>query len=148
MAQLADRSMSRVYEALVWGVPSAQRGVVDAPIGRDQRDATKMAVVIDGRPARTHYEVLEVFHVPTSIAYVECRLETGRTHQIRVHMSSIGHPVVGDAGYNGVRPALSADRPMLHAREVAFDHPTTGTRCTVQAPLADDFGRLLARLRG
>jgi 23S rRNA pseudouridine1911/1915/1917 synthase len=148
VGQLASRTMSRVYRALVWGIPSAQRGVVDAPIGRDQRDATKMAVVVDGRPARTHYEVLEVFHEPTAIAHVECRLETGRTHQIRVHMSSIGHPVVGDAGYNGVRPALHADRPMLHACEVAFDHPSSGERCTVQAPLADDFVRLLDRLRG
>lgn len=147
VGQLSGRTMSRVYEALVWGIPAAQRGVVDAPIGRDQRDATKMAVVVDGRPARTHYEVLEMFHEPTAISLLECRLETGRTHQIRVHMSSIGHPVVGDAGYNGVRPALHAERPMLHAREVAFTHPATGERCTVRAPLAADFAALLAGLR-
>jgi 23S rRNA pseudouridine1911/1915/1917 synthase len=145
--QLSRRTMARVYEALVWGIPAARRGVVDAPIGRDQRDATKMTVTVDGRPARTHYEVLEGFHVPTDVAFVECRLETGRTHQIRVHMSSIGHPVVGDAGYNGVRPALRATRPMLHAREVSFDHPVDGRRVTVAVELAADFTALLERLR-
>lgn len=146
--QLSRRTMARVYEALVWGVPAARRGVVDAPIGRDQRDATKMTVSVDGRPARTHYEVRDEFHVPTDVAFVECRLETGRTHQIRVHMSSIGHPVVGDAGYNGVRPALRAVRPMLHAREVSFDHPLDARRVTVDVALAEDFSALLDRLRG
>jgi 23S rRNA pseudouridine1911/1915/1917 synthase len=146
VAQLAVRSVSRVYSALVWGIPVSVNGVIDAPIGRDQRDPTRMAVVVDGRASRTHYSVERAFHVPKDAALLECRLETGRTHQIRVHLASIGHPVVGDAQYGGVRPGLAPRRPMLHARELAFDHPRDGVRRTCTAALPADFAALLDQL--
>ena len=144
--QLTMRSVTRVYSAIVWGVPTSLNGVIDAPIGRDQRDPTRMAVVVDGKPSRTHYAVERTFHVPKDISLVECRLETGRTHQIRVHLASIGHPVVGDAQYGGVRAGVRAGRPMLHARELAFDHPRTGERRTVTSELPNDFASLVAAL--
>lgn len=144
--QMSQRTVTRVYTALVWGVPSSQQGVIDAPIGRDQRDPTRMAVVVDGRASRTHYVVQRQFHVPKDAALIECRLETGRTHQIRVHLASIGHPVVGDANYGGVRPGIHAPRPMLHAKELAFDHPRTGDRVDWSAPLPDDFAKVLTAL--
>ena len=144
--QLTNRSVTRVYSAIVWGVPASLNGVIDAPIGRDQRDPTRMAVVVDGKPSRTHYAVERTFHVPKDISLVECRLETGRTHQIRVHLASIGHPVVGDAQYGGVRAGVRAGRPMLHARELAFDHPRSGERHTVTCHLPNDFASLVATL--
>ncbi|MFZ9913027.1 MAG: RluA family pseudouridine synthase [Ilumatobacteraceae bacterium] len=146
VVQLASRSVTRVYSALVWGVPISLNGVIDAPIGRDQRDPTRMAVVVDGRASRTHYAVERSFHEPKDAALVECRLETGRTHQIRVHLASIGHPVVGDATYGGVRAGLKAGRPMLHAKELAFDHPTSGQRSTYTAPMPPDFAALVTSL--
>ena len=146
VAQLAVRTVSRVYSTLVWGNPVSVNGVIDAPIGRDQRDPTRMAVVVDGKPSRTHYALEHSYHSPKESALLECRLETGRTHQIRVHLASIGHPVVGDAQYGGVRPGLSPRRPMLHARELAFDHPRDGERRTFTAELPSDFAALLATL--
>lgn len=146
VAQLTERSVTRVYSVVVWGIPASVNGVIDAPIGRDQRDATRMAVVVDGRPSRTHYAVERSFHVPKEASLVECRLETGRTHQIRVHLASIGHPVVGDAQYGGVRAGLRAGRPMLHARELAFDHPGSGERQSFSAAAPDDFTALVASL--
>ena len=144
--QLSSRSVTRVYSVLVWGNPISLNGVIDAPIGRDQRDPTRMAVVVDGRASRTHYAVQQSFHEPKDAALVEGRLETGRTHQIRVHLASIGHPVVGDATYGGVRAGLRAGRPMLHAKELAFDHPRTGERRTFTTPTPQDFSALLALL--
>jgi 23S rRNA pseudouridine1911/1915/1917 synthase len=144
--QLSSRTVTRVYSVVVWGLPVSAHGVIDAPIGRDQRDPTRMAVVVDGRPSRTHYVVEQKFHVPKECALVECRLETGRTHQIRVHLASIGHSVVGDPTYSGVRAGLRVGRPMLHARELAFNHPRTGERHTFTAPLPADFSALLATL--
>ncbi len=146
VGQLASRSVTRVYSVLVWGVPVSMNGVIDAPIGRDQRDPTRMAVVVDGRASRTHYAVQRAFHEPKDAALVECRLETGRTHQIRVHLASIGHPVVGDATYGGVRAGLRAKRPMLHAQELAFDHPVSGERRAFTATTPADFDDMLAAL--
>jgi len=144
--QLTNRSVTRVYSAIVWGVPASANGLIDAPIGRDQRDPTRMAVVVDGKPSRTHYAVERSFYEPKSVSLIECRLETGRTHQIRVHLASIGHPVVGDAQYGGVRAGVKAARPMLHARELGFDHPRTGKRCTLTSELPKDFASLVAIL--
>jgi 23S rRNA pseudouridine1911/1915/1917 synthase len=144
--QLTLRSVTRVYSVVVWGIPTSLNGVIDAPIGRDQRDPTRMAVVVDGRASRTHYAVERSFHVPKDASLVECRLETGRTHQIRVHLASIGHPVVGDAQYGGVRAGLKASRPMLHARQLGFDHPRTGDRREFTSDLPADFAALVASL--
>ncbi len=147
VAQMTARSVTRVYSALVWGIPASVNGVIDAPIGRDHRDVTRMAVVVDGRASRTHYALEQSFHTPREASLLECRLETGRTHQIRVHLASIGHPVVGDAQYGGARAGIRAGRPMLHARELAFDHPRTGERVTFQAAAPADFAAVVATLR-
>ncbi len=142
ISQFADHTATRRYEALVWGHPAAPHGIIDAPIGRDRRDPLKMAVVADGRAARTEYEVSTRFDRPAEVARVRCRLETGRTHQIRVHLTSIGHPLVGDTVYGGRRPTLGLTRPFLHAAELAFDHPATGERVTFESPLPADLVEL------
>src|SRR5205807_5681894 len=115
VAQLRARTVDRGYLALTWGRFESPAGLVDAPVGRAAADPTRMAVTGRGREARTRYEVLDAFEEPTATTLVECRLETGRTHQIRVHLAAIGHPLVGDARYRGARPALPLDRPFLHA---------------------------------
>ncbi|NBP50840.1 MAG: RluA family pseudouridine synthase [Actinobacteria bacterium] len=143
VAALSRREVERRYWALVWGVPSVAQGVIDAPIGRDQREPTRMAVVAGGREARTRYEVVRRFSVPRPSAQLECRLETGRTHQIRVHLSSIGHPVVGDAVYGGSRGGISAARPMLHAHLLAFVHPVTGGAMRFESPVPADMAAVL-----
>ena len=145
--QFATHDATRVYIALVWGHPSAPHGVIDAPIGRSRRDPLRMAVVADGRWARTEYRVLERYDEPAELALLECRLETGRTHQIRVHLSSINHPLVGDPVYGQRRPKLQVERPFLHAAELAFDHPTSGERVTFRSELAPDLATRLATLR-
>ncbi len=137
--QFADHSATRRYDALVWGVPEAPHGIIDAPIGRDRGDPLKMAVVNGGRHARTDYRVIGSYASPAVVSRLECRLETGRTHQIRVHLASIGHPLVGDPTYGQRRPMLGLTRPFLHAAELAFDHPDTGQRVTFTSPLAPDL---------
>jgi 23S rRNA pseudouridine1911/1915/1917 synthase len=145
-SQVATRRATRRYVALVWGHPSAAHGIVDAPIGRDRRDPLRMAVVADGRPARTEYWLVERFTMPAELSRLECRLETGRTHQIRVHLASIGHPLVGDPTYAQRRPVLGLGRPFLHAAELAFDHPTTGERLEFRSELPADLAAMLASL--
>jgi 23S rRNA pseudouridine1911/1915/1917 synthase len=145
--QFARREASRRYVALVWGHPEAPHGIIDAPIGRDRRDPLRRAVVADGKPARTEYEIVELFDEPYDLALLGCSLETGRTHQIRVHLASIGHPLVGDVTYGRRMQKLGLERPFLHAAELAFDHPATGERETHTSPLADDLAELLASLR-
>ena len=144
--QLVDHSATRGYLALVWGHPTTTAGLVDAPIGRSRRDPTKMAIVADGKEARTRYEVLRTFDMPEHFALVRCELETGRTHQIRVHLSAIGHPVVGDPIYRGDRRAFRVARPLLHAAHLEFDHPITGERMGFDAPMAADMAAVLAQL--
>ncbi len=139
IAQFADHTATRRYDAVVWGIPDAPHGIIDAPIGRDRGDPLKMAVVSGGRPARTDYRVVGSYSSPASVSRIECRLETGRTHQIRVHLASIGHPLVGDPVYGQRRPVLGLTRPFLHAAELAFDHPSTGERVTFTSPLAPDL---------
>ena len=128
----------------MWGVPDAPHGIIDAPIGRDRGDPLKMAVVANGRFARTDYRVLGSYSAPAVVSRLECRLETGRTHQIRVHLASIGHPLVGDPTYAQRRPMLGLTRPFLHAAELAFVHPATGERVTFHSPLAADLEAWLA----
>ncbi len=139
---LAAHDVERRYDALVWGVPASPRGVIDAPIGRSVRRPTRMAVREGGRGARTAYEVVASYRDP-DVARLVCRLETGRTHQIRVHLQAIGHPVVGDAAYGGQRPGITLDRPFLHAGGLAFAHPVTGDPVAVEEPLAPELVTLL-----
>jgi 23S rRNA pseudouridine1911/1915/1917 synthase len=147
VAQLQARSVERLYLALVKGHVEAPVGVVDAPIGRSSRDPTLMAVVAEGREARTRYEVEQRFDAPAPCTLVVCRLETGRTHQIRVHMAAIGHPVVGDPRYGaGRRDGLRTPRLFLHAYRLAFDHPATGERVSWTSPLPPDLEAVRAGL--
>jgi 23S rRNA pseudouridine1911/1915/1917 synthase len=146
VAQLAARAVERRYVALVLGVPEPRAGVVDAPIGRSARDPTRMAVSARGRPARTHYRVEEAYARPVAAARLRCRLETGRTHQVRVHLAAIGHPVVGDARYGGDRQPLPSPRPCLHAARLGFRHPSTGEAMAFESPLPPDLEEVLARL--
>ncbi|MFN8017876.1 MAG: RluA family pseudouridine synthase [Acidimicrobiales bacterium] len=145
--QLAARTVARQYRTLVWGHLESPRGVVDAPIGRSPKHPTKMAVTERGKPARTRYEVVRSFDDPVVVSELECRLETGRTHQIRVHLSAIGHPVVGDERYRGVRQSLACPRPFLHAELLGFEHPATGEHLELTSPLPADLREVLDRLR-
>lgn len=145
--QFSAHLATRRYVALVWGHPSAPHGIVDAPIGRDRRDPLKMAVVANGRYSRTEYQLLELFNRPTDLALLECHLHTGRTHQIRVHLTSIGHPLVGDSAYGDRRPILGVARPFLHAQNLTISHPGTGEELTFSCPLAPDLAEKLKTLR-
>ena len=143
-AQLQDHTLARTYEAVAVGNFREDRGTVDAPIGRCPSDRKKMAVVDrGGRSAVTHWEVVERF---PGYTYVECRLETGRTHQIRVHMAYIGHPILGDTVYGAKKPVPGLAGQCLHAAELRFLHPRTGEPVTVEAPLPDWFRAVLERL--
>jgi len=139
VAALAARDVGRRYRTLVWGHPANPIGVIDAPIGRDHRDPMKMAVVVDGKPARTQYRVLRGFREPADVSELECRLETGRTHQIRVHLAAIGHPVVGDGAYGGARSGVTPPRPVLHAAELSFEHPATHETMSFSSTVPDDL---------
>lgn len=142
-AALAARQVSRVYAAVVAGAVTDDRGLIDAPIGRSTQRRTRMAVVADGREARTHYEVRARSHDDPAVSYLTCRLETGRTHQIRVHLSAIGYPVLGDPTY-GTRPSRAGfDRVALHAEELGFAHPSSGEQVRFEAPLPADFRALV-----
>jgi 23S rRNA pseudouridine1911/1915/1917 synthase len=147
VAALGAREVDRRYLAIVHGVPATARGTVDAPIGRSRRQPTRMAVATGGRDARTSYEVRERFEQPVPAALVECRLETGRTHQIRVHLAAIGHPVVGDDTYGPRGAAPPAPRPMLHAYRLGVRHPITGQPLTFASPIPDDMEAVLDGLR-
>jgi 23S rRNA pseudouridine1911/1915/1917 synthase len=145
--QLAERSVLRRYLTLVWGALASAEGLIDAPIGRSKRESTKQAVVVDGRDARTRYAVLESFEEP-ECTLLACRLETGRTHQIRVHLDAIDHPVVGDDRY-GARPdRMDLERPFLHAETLGFEHPDSGEWMQFTTPLPADLDQVLRRLRG
>lgn len=143
---LSQRSVHRRYVALVWGHLAQRNGTIDAPLGRDPRDPLRRAVVIDGKPARTRFHVLSEFRDPTLMSLANCELETGRTHQIRVHLAAIGHPVVGDATYGGDRPTLQAPRPLLHAAEIAFEHPVSGDEIRLTSELPGDFAAVLSTI--
>lgn len=145
--QLAARTVERRYTTVVWGSPASDQGTVDAPLGRSPRHPTRMAVVTGGREARTHFVVTARFAEPAVCARLTCRLETGRTHQIRVHLQAIGHPVVGDAAYGGVRQSLHAPRMVLHAERLGFTHPATGAWLTFDSPLPPDLAAFIATLK-
>ena len=132
--QFKERAVSKAYLAAVTGYPEPERAVIDAPVGRHPRSRTRMAVVSTGREAVTEYDVLRRLR---GYSLVEARPRTGRTHQIRVHLASVGHPVAGDAVYG--RPAPGLDRHFLHASRLAFDHPRTGKRLEMKCELPDDL---------
>ncbi len=142
--QIGEKSAKRIYLALVEGNITEDSGRVDAPLGRSQVDRKKIAVVEDGRQAATRYYVLERFG---DLTLVECHLETGRTHQIRVHMKHIGHPVVGDPVYGIRKQRYRLDGQLLHAARLEFTHPETGERMKFEAPLPEDFQEVLGMLR-
>lgn len=144
-AQLKAHSLNRSYRAIVHGVVKEDEGNVDASIGRDEKDRKRMAVnQKNGKPAVTHYRVLERFREYT---YIECRLETGRTHQIRVHMTSIGHPLLGDEVYGARKSPFHLEGQTLHAYMLGFQHPATGEYVEVTAPLPAYFQKLLEILK-
>ena len=143
-AQLADHSLYREYEAVCVGVLKEDAGTVDAPIGRNPTDRKKMAVDRkNGRPAVTHWSVLARYPGHT---HIRCRLETGRTHQIRVHLASLGHPLLGDTVYGAKKPVPGLAGQCLHARRLSFVHPRTGERLTLECPLPAWFEQVLTKL--
>lgn len=157
--QFEQRTVEKIYRAWVWGVPDPESGTVDKAIGRHPRDRKRFSTQPGGKRAVTHYRILEEHEI---VSELELRIETGRTHQIRVHCRSMGHPVVGDSDYNGRSKRLKTlsvrdrewgarileimSRQALHAYEIGFKHPWTGTRMELHAPLPDDFLRLRSLL--
>ena len=157
-----DGRLERTYLAIVWGLPERRQGTINAPIDRSTANRQRMAVSRGGnaREAITHYEVMELFGLPPVASLVACRLETGRTHQIRVHMAHIGHPLLGDpvygAGFRTSAKKLGEDaqialkalnRQALHATSLGFEHPRTGKALNFESPPPDDFAMLLTALR-
>lgn len=142
--QLKNHSMNRIYIALLEGVLKVDSGTIDQNLGRNPQDRKKFAVVQDGRRAVTHYRVIERFKNNT---LVECRLETGRTHQIRVHMAYIGHPLVGDPMYGYKKQRFNLQGQLLHAKKLGFIHPTTLKYMEFEVPIPDYFEKVLNILR-
>jgi 23S rRNA pseudouridine1911/1915/1917 synthase len=152
VAQLSSRSAERRYQALVWGHVESNEGLIDAPIRRAPSDPTRMAIRVGGKEARTRYQVAGRYSAPVPMTLLACRLETGRTHQIRVHLSAIGHPVVGDVRYRrqgrwppGLR-RLPPERVWLRAAALSFDHPGTGERRSFSSPLPGELTAVLDQL--
>lgn len=143
-AQLQDHSLARTYECVVVGNLKADSGTVDAPIGRSRSDRKKMAVVAGGRPAITHWEVLTRY---PGVTHLRCRLETGRTHQIRVHLAYIGHPILGDTVYGNKKPVPGLTGQCLHATGLRFLHPRTGRPVELTCPRPEEFERMLVKLQ-
>lgn len=142
--QLVNKTVTRKYTALVHGHIAHEKGTIEAPIGRDQKDRQKQAVVDNGKHAVTHFQVIERYG---EFTLVECRLETGRTHQIRVHMNYIGFPLAGDPKY-GPKKTIDFGGQVLHAGVLGFEHPVTKEYLEFEAPLPEDFKQLLEELRG
>ncbi|MBO4779630.1 MAG: RluA family pseudouridine synthase, partial [Selenomonadaceae bacterium] len=144
-AQIKDKIAARTYLAIVHGVLRDNAGIISGAIGRDKSDRKKMAIVPDGKPAVTEFKVLERFE---SFTYVECKLQTGRTHQIRVHMTAIGHPLLGDTKYTARKNPFDIAGQTLHSHTLSLIHPTTQERMTFTAPLPNDMKDILDKLRG
>lgn len=142
--QIKEHSLDREYRAIIYGKLKQKNGTVDAPIGRDPHNRKKMCVTsLNSKNAVTHFEVLDEFN---GFSYIKCRLETGRTHQIRVHMAYLGHPVAGDPVYGpGGKPALPGGQ-CLHAATLGFTHPVSGERIKIEAPLPDYFSDFLKKV--
>lgn len=143
--QFKDHSIKREYYALVEGRFSKESGTIDKPLGRNKKDRLKMDIVEDGRRAVTHYEVLKQYDKGVSL--IKCTLETGRTHQIRVHMASIGHPLVGDQTYGFKKQKFKIEGQALHAKTLGFIHPSTGEYIEFTSDLPEYFEELIRKLR-
>lgn len=138
-----ERRVERYYDVIVRGVPDAERGMINVPVGRAKVGRMKMEVRADGKPSQTRFEVMAS---DGEFSHLKCQLITGRTHQIRVHLAYIGHPVVGDLLYGGRRSGNGAsENQLLHASRIAFDHPMTGERIDVSSPLPERFQPFLQR---
>ena len=142
--QLYDHSITRKYHAIVYGNIKEEEGTVNAPIGRSLKDRKKMGIVMDGKHAVTHYKVLK--RLKKGFTYIECQLETGRTHQIRVHMASIKHPLLGDDVYGPKKSKYTLEGQCLHAKVLGFVHPRTGKYMEFEVPLPEYFEKLLNKL--
>jgi 23S rRNA pseudouridine1911/1915/1917 synthase len=143
--QISTKSAQRTYLAVVHGNIKEEEGIIKGDIGRHPTDRKRMAIVQEnGKPAVTHFKVLERFGDYT---LVECRLETGRTHQIRVHMTSIGHPLVNDPKYGSRKTPFGIKGQALHSRQLTLKHPVTGEKLTFEAPLPEDMEKILSALR-
>ena len=141
--QLADHTLARTYECIVTGNLREDSGTVDAPIARDSRDRKRMAVVSGGRRAVTHWEVIARY---PGYTHIRCQLETGRTHQIRVHMAYLGHPILGDTVYGAKKPVPGLTGQCLHAVALRFLHPRTGEAVSLSCPLPEEFTAMLRRI--
>lgn len=141
--QLQDHSLARTYEAIVVGNFREETGTVDAPIARHRTDRKRMAVAADGRRAVTHWKVLERY---PGYTHIQCNLETGRTHQIRVHMAYLGHPILGDTVYGAKKPVPGLTGQCLHAVALRFLHPRTGEAVSLSCPLPEEFTAMLRRI--
>ena len=144
-AQIKDKIATRTYLAIVHGVIADNAGIITGAIGRDKLDRKKMAITPDGKPAVTEFKVLERFE---NFTYVECKLQTGRTHQIRVHMKAIGHPLLGDTKYSARKNLFEITGQALHSHTLSLIHPTTQERMIFTAPLPDDMKNILVSLKG
>ena len=142
--QIKNKTATRNYLAIVYGVISDNAGIITGAIGRDKIDRKKMAVTADGKSAVTEFKVLERFK---NFTYVECKLQTGRTHQIRVHMAAIGHPLLGDSKYTARKNFFDIEGQALHSYTLTLTHPTTGEIMKFTAPLPDDMQKILSELR-
>lgn len=143
-AQIKNKSATRTYRAIVYGVLKDDAGIITGAIGRDKFDRKKMALTPDGKPAVTEFKVLERFK---NFSYVECKLQTGRTHQIRVHMTAIGHPLLGDTKYTSRKNFFDISGQALHSYTLSLIHPTTSEQMNFTAPLPDDMEKILLNLR-
>lgn len=143
-AQIKDKTATRTYLAIVHGVLNDNAGIITGAIGRDKIDRKKMAITPDGKPAVTEFKVLERFE---NFTYVECKLQTGRTHQIRVHMTAIGHPLLGDTKYTARKNPFEIQGQALHSHTLSLIHPTTKEQMNFMAPLPDDMIKILNTLR-
>ena len=144
-AQIKDKIAVRTYRAIVYGVVKDNVGIITGAIGRDKVDRKKMAIVPDGKPAVTEFKVLERFD---GFTYVECKLQTGRTHQIRVHMTAIGHPLLGDTKYTSRKNPFDICGQALHSHTLSLFHPTTHELMNFTAPLPNDIEKILQHLEG
>ena len=142
--KLKEHDITRKYHAIVYGRVKESEGIIEKPIARSSKDRKKMAIVQDGRYAKTHYKVLETFK---DFTYIELTLYTGRTHQIRVHMASIGHPILGDPIYGPQKTRFGLTKQMLHAKVLGFEHPRTGEELLFETELPEYFSKIIDKIR-